>query len=316
VRIFEFIAAKKAEHSIGLMCRVLGVSRSGYHAWVTRPPSARALEDARLTERISELFALRRKVYGSPRIWADLVLDDGERIGRKRVERLMRQAGLSALMEKKWRRTTIRVPGVRVAEDLLDRDFAAGAPNRCWVADITYLRTWEGWLYLVAVQDLYSRRIVGWAMADHMRAEFVVDALQMALARRRPDPGLIWHSDQGSQFVSLAFGQQARAAGIAQSMGSRGDCFDNAVAESFFATLKKELIHRRTWPTKAELRSEVFDYIEVFYNRQRRHGRLGQLSPADFEKGTLSGDGASLAASRLASTNRIKFTTPTTSALA
>jgi putative transposase len=213
VRIFEFIAAKKAEHTIGLMCRVLGVSRSGYHAWVTRPPSARALEDARLTERISELFALRRKVYGSPRIWADLVLDDGERIGRKRVERLMRQAGLSALMEKKWRRTTIRVPGVRVAEDLLDRDFAAGAPNRCWVADITYLRTWEGWLYLVAVQDLYSRRIVGWAMADHMRAEFVVDALQMALARRRPDPGLIWHSDQGIQFVSLAFGQKARAAG-------------------------------------------------------------------------------------------------------
>jgi len=311
VSIFEFVAAKKAEHSIKTMCRVLGVSRSGFHAWQTRPPSPRAREDARLIARIRELFKLRRKVYGSPRIWADLVLDDGERIGRKRVERLMREAGLSGLQEKKWRSTTLRVPGVRVADDLLDRDFAAGAPNRCWVADITYLRTWEGWLYLVAVQDLYSRRIVGWSMADHMRTELVTDALAMALMRRRPDRGLIWHSDQGGQFVSLAFGQQARAAGIAQSMGSRGDCFDNAVAESFFATLKKELIHRRTWPTKAELRTEVFDYIEVFYNRQRRHKTLGQRSPADFENNTLGPDGTSLAASRLASPHPIMFTAPT-----
>ncbi len=195
--MFEFIAAKRAEHSVKTMCRVLGVSRSGFHAWQARPPSARSREDTRLTARICELFKLRRKVYGSPRIWSDLVLDDGERIGRKRVERLMRQAGLSALMHKRWKATTVRVPGVRVADDLLDRDFAAAAPNRCWVADITYLRTWEGWLYLVAVQDLYSRRVVGWSMADHMRAELVVDALQMALAHRRPAPGLIWHSDQG-----------------------------------------------------------------------------------------------------------------------
>jgi len=284
VTIFRFVAAKKAEHSITIMCRVLGVSRSGYHAWAVRPPSARALEDRRLTARIRVLHQKRRKVYGSPRIWSDLVLDDGERIGRKRVERLMRQAGLSGLIVKKYKNTTVCVPGVRVAEDLLDRDFAAGAPNRCWVADITYLRTWEGWLYLVAVQDLYSRRIVGWAMADHMRTELVTDALQMALAHRRPAPGLVWHSDQGSQFVSLAFGQQARAAGIAQSMGSKGDCFDNAVAESFFATIKKELVHRRSWPTKAELRTEIFDYIEIFYNRERRHSTLGQLSPAQFEK--------------------------------
>ena len=280
---FRFIATEKASHSIAILCRVLEVSRSGYHAWRRRPPGPRAVEDARLTERIRELHTKRRGVYGSPRIWSDLVLDDGERIGRKRVERLMRQAGLSGLITKKWRATTIRVPGVRVAEDLLDRNFAAGAPNRCWVADITYLRTWEGWLYLVAVQDLYSRRIVGWAMADHLRAELVTDALQMALARRRPARGLIWHSDQGSQFVSLAFGQKARAAGIAQSMGSKGDCFDNAVAESFFATLKKELINRRSWPSKAELRTEVFDYIEVFYNRERRHSTLGQRSPADYE---------------------------------
>jgi putative transposase len=189
VKVFGFVLARKAEHSIKLMCRVLEVSRSGYHALAARPLSARGVEDVRLSARIGELHALRRGVYGSPRIWADLVLDDGERIGRKRVERLMRQAGLSGLISKKYKATTVRVPGVRVAEDLLDRQFAAGAPNRCWVADITYLRTWEGWLYLVAVQDLYSRRIVGWSMADHMRTELVSDALQMALARRRPDPG-------------------------------------------------------------------------------------------------------------------------------
>jgi putative transposase len=162
----------------------------------------------------------------------------------------MRQAGITGTVAKRRGRTTIRVPGVRVCEDLVDRAFLAAAPNRLWVADITYLRTWEGWLYLVAVQDVYSRRIVGWSLADHMRTELVSDALWMALAQRRPAPGLIWHSDQGSQFVSLAFGQQARGAGIAQSMGSKGDCFDNAVAESFFATLKKELIHGRTWPSR------------------------------------------------------------------
>ena len=306
--IFGFVLAKKAEHSISIMCRVLEVSRSGYHAWVGRSPSARAVQDARLTARIAVLHTLRRGVYGSPRIWADLVLDDGERLGRKRVERLMREAGLSGRITRKWKATTIRVPGVRVADDLLDRDFTASGPNQRWVADITYLRTWQGWLYLVAVQDLYSRRIVGWAMADHMRAELVVDALQMALARRRPAPGLIWHSDQGSQFVSLAFGQQARAAGIAQSMGSRGDCWDNAVAESFFATIKKELIHRRSWPTRAELSTEVFDYIETFYNRQRRHSTLGQLSPVEFETSTLRRDGAEDAASRLASQLEISLT--------
>jgi putative transposase len=306
---FAFIASKKAEHSIKTMCRVLGVSRSGYHAWAERPPSPRAVKDARLTERIVEIHEVNRQVYGSPRVHAELRLADGERVGRKRVERLMRAAGISGLITKKHKRTTVRVPGVRVAEDLLDRDFAAGAPNRCWVADITYLRTWEGWLYLVAVQDLYSRRIVGWSMADHMRTELVTDALQMALAHRRPGPGLIWHSDQGSQFVALAFGHQARAAGIAQSMGSKGDCFDNAVAESFFATLKKELIHRRSWPKKGELRVEVFDYIEVFYNRQRRHSTLGHRSPTDYENDTLGASGTALAAPRPASTNKNNFTT-------
>src|SRR5215216_433989 len=298
------------------MCRVVGVSRSGFHAWQHRAPSARRREDERLTDRIREIHAANRKVYGSPRIHAELRLADGVRVSRKRGERLMRQAGISGLVARKRGRTTIRVPGVRVCEDLVDRAFLAAAPNRLWVADITYLRTWEGWLYLVAVQDVYSRRIVGWSMADHMRAELVSDALQMALARRRPAPGLIWHSDQGSQFVSLAFGQQARAAGIAQSMGSRGDCFDNAVAESFFATLKKELDHGRAWPTKAELRNEVFEYIEVFFNRRPRHSTLGMLSPADYENGTLGQGGTGLAASRLAPTHKIKLTAPTPSALA
>jgi putative transposase len=286
--IFRFIAAKKAEHSIMTMCRVLGVSRSGFHAWENRAPSARQREDQRLIERICAIHSANRRVYGSPRIHAELRLADGIRVGRKRVERLMRQAGISGLVARKRGRTTIRVPGVRVCEDLVDRAFLAAAPNQLWVADITYLRTWEGWLYLVAVQDIYSRRIVGWSMADHMRTELVTDALQMALAQRRPPPGLVWHSDQGSQFVSLTFGQQARAAGIARSMGSRGDCFDNAVAESFFATLKKELVHGRTWPTKAELRTEVFEYIEVFFNRRRRHSTLGFLSPSEFEKISLS----------------------------
>ena len=197
--IFGFIAAKKAEHSIALMCRVLEVSRSGFHAWQARKPSARALEDQRLTVRIAEIHKRFRGVYGAPRIHAELVLADGERLGRKRVERLMRAAGSSGLVRRRRGRTTIRVPGVRVCDDLVDRAFAADGPDRLWVADITYLRTWEGWLYLAAVQDVFSRRIVGWSMADHMRTELVLDALAMALEHRRPAPGLVHHSDQGSQ---------------------------------------------------------------------------------------------------------------------
>ena len=306
--MFAFIAAEKACHSVKTLCRVLGVSRSGYHAWQGRKPCRRAIEDERLTARIREIHREHRGVYGSPRVHAELAFTDGERVGRKRVERLMRQAGVSGLIKRRRGRTTIRVPGVRVCEDLVDRAFAAEAPNRVWVADITYVRTWQGWLYLIAVQDLYSRRIVGWSMADHMRTELVTDALQMALAQRRPEPGLIWHSDQGGQFVSLAFGQQARAARIAQSMGSKGDCYDNSVAESFFATLKKELVDRRSWPEKAELRSEIFDYIEIFYNRRRRHSTLGMLSPVDYENRTLGPDGARIAASRLTPNEKITIT--------
>lgn len=286
--VYRLISAEKARTPISVSCDLLGVSRSGYYDWATRAPSDRQLTDAWLTERIKEIHAENRGVYGAPRIHAELRMRHGIRVGRKRVARLMAQAGISGLIEKRWRRTTIRVPGVRVADDLVERRFRPEAPNVLWVADITYLKTWEGWVYLAAVQDAFSRRIVGWSMADHMRAPLVIDALQMAIARRRPAPGLIHHSDQGGQYVSLGFGQAAGGAGIARSMGSRGDCFDNAVAETFFATLKKELIHRRSWPTRRELIGEVFDYIETFYNRRRRHSTLGMLSPAQFEARTLS----------------------------
>jgi putative transposase len=277
-----------------MSCRLLGVSRSGYYEWAANRPSARARRDVELIERIRAIHKDNLGVYGSPRIHADLRLAHGIHVGRKRVERLMRVAGISGMVRRKRGRTTISVRGVRVADDLVGRQFRPTGPNQLWVADITYLRTWEGWLYLAAVQDAYSRAIVGWSMAEHMRSELVVDALQMAVARRRPEPGLIHHSDQGSQYVSLAFGQAARGAGVARSMGSRGDAYDNAVAESFFATLKKELVHRRSWPTRRELAGEVFEYIEGFYNRVRRHSTLGMLAPLEFENSTRLPDGAQL----------------------
>jgi putative transposase len=307
VRIFRFVAAKKAEHSIQIMCRVLGVSRSGYHAWAAREPSTRAVADQRLTGRIAEIHEQSRKTYGSPRVHAELRLEDGVRVGRKRVERLMRLAGLSGQIKRRRGKTTIRVQGVRTAPDLVERDFNPTAVNRLWCADITYIRTWEGWLYLASVMDCYSRRIVGWAMADHLHADLVVDALEMAVARRHPGRGVIHHSDQGSQYTSLLFTRRCRGVGIEVSMGSRGDCFDNAVLESFHASLKKDLIHRRSWPTKTEARTAVFDYIEAFYNRRRRHSTLGMLSPAAFEQDTLRDTGQSLAAARLTDTNKINY---------
>ncbi len=282
--MFSFIAAEKADYPVAVMCRALEVNRTSFHDWERRAPCQRALTDAWLTEKIKEIHEQKRRVYGAPRIHAELRMQHGIRVGRKRVERLMRAAGISGLVPKRRGRTTITVPGVRVADDLVERQFRPEAPNVLWLADITYLRSWEGWLYLAAIQDAYSRRIVGWSMAEHMRSELVTDALEMAVHRRRPDPGLIHHSDQGSQYVSLGFGQAARDAGIAISMGSKGDAYDNAVAESFFATIKKELIHRRSWPSRRELSSAVFEYIEAFYNRDRRHSTLGMRSPAEYEE--------------------------------
>jgi putative transposase len=283
VSVFRFIAAERAGHSVKTLCRLLGVSRSGFHAWLRRPLSARAVSDQLLLERVRQLHLASRRTYGSPRIYRDLRAD-GVAVGRKRVERLMRQDGLSGTVKRRRGRTTIGLPGVRVADDLVKRDFQPPAPNTLWVADITYLRTWQGWLYLAVVVDCFSRRVVGWALEDNMRAELVVDALEQALHRRRPQRGLVHHSDQGSQYVSLAFGRRCRQAGIEQSMGARRSAYDNAVCESFFKTLKSDLIDRRSWPDKAELRTAVFDYIECFYNRQRRHSSLDYLSPTEYER--------------------------------
>jgi putative transposase len=282
------IAAEKTNYRVAVMCRVLGVSRTGFHNWERRAPSDRALTDAWLTDRIRQIHDASRGVYGVPRIHAELRIEHDVRVGRKRVARLMKAAGISGVRPRKRWKTTIWIPGITPASDLVERQFRPDRPNVLWVADITYLRTGEGWLYLAAVQDAYSRQIVGWSMATHMRASLVVDALKMALARRRPPPGLIHHSDQGSQYVSLAFGRAAGQAGIAVSMGSRGDAYDNAVAETFFATLKKELVNRRSWPSRLELQSAVFEYIEAFYNRQRRHSTLGMLSPVAYEQLRLS----------------------------
>jgi putative transposase len=246
VSVFRLVSAERAWFPVSRLCELLGVSRSGYYEWERRPPSDRELSDAWLVEQITDIHARARGVYGSRRVQAELQLGRGVEVSRKRVQRLMRQAGISGLVTRRRGRTTLRVPGVRVADDLVQRDFRPAGPDVLWVADITYLRSWEGWLYLAAVQDAFSRAIVGWSMADHMRAELVVDALQMGIARRRPAAGLVHHSDQGSQYVSLTFGQKARDAGVAVSMGSRGDAYDNAVAESFFATLKKELVNRRS----------------------------------------------------------------------
>jgi putative transposase len=261
---------------------VLGVSRSGFHAWERRAPSDRALTDAWLVEKIRVIHSSSRGTYGSPRVHAELAFDE-IRVGRKRVERLMREEKLSGLVRRRRGRTTIRVPGVRVADDLVGREFTAEAPNRLWVADISYIRTWEGWLYVAVVVDCYSRRVVGWSIADHLRAELVVDALEMAVARRRPDAGLIHHSDHGSQYTAVIFGQRCELLGIDVSLGSVGDCYDNAVCEAFHATLKRELVHRRPWPTRAELKTAVFEYIEGFYNTTRRHSTLSYHSPAHFE---------------------------------
>jgi putative transposase len=283
VSVFRFIAAEKACYPISLMCSVLGVSRSGFHAWEQRPPSDRDLADAWLSERIVELHRDSRGTYGARRIHAAL-RHRGVQVGRKRVERLMRLRGISGLVPKRYRRTTIRVPGVRVADDLVDREFTPAAANQLWCADIKYIRSWQGWLYLGAVMDCYSRRIVGWSMRPDLGAELVVDALEMAIARRRPSPGLVHHSDQGSQYVSLRFGERCREIGIHQSMGSKGDCFDNAVAESFFATLEKDLLRRQSFATRQDARTAVFDYIETFYNPVRLHSTLGYRSPIEYEK--------------------------------
>jgi putative transposase len=281
---FRLIDQEKAHHAVSRLCRVLGVSRAGFYAFKNRPLSARAVADQRLTAQIRAIHARSRATYGAPRVHAELRLDHGVQVGRKRVARLMRTAGLVGCHRRKGRGLTQRDPTTVPAPDLVERAFIAQRPDQLWVADITYVPTWSGWLYLAVVLDVWSRRVVGWAMADHLRTELVVDALDMAIWRRRPATGLIHHSDQGCQYTSLTFGRRCREAGISPSMGSVGDCFDNAMAESFFATLECELLDRTRFATRTQARTAVFDYLEGFYNPHRRHSALGQLSPANFER--------------------------------
>jgi putative transposase len=284
VKCFRFIEAEKARFPIAFLCRRLGVSTSGFYAWRSRPPCRRALADAQLSVTIRQIHTLSRGTYGVPRIHAELADLHAVRCGRKRVARLMRAAGLVGICRRRRVRTTQRDRAAIPSDDLVQRAFRAEGPDRLWVADITYLPTWQSFLYLAVVVDAYSRRVVGWAMADHLRTGLVLDALAMAVQRRRPKPGLIHHSDHGCQYTSLAFGRRCRESGIAQSMGSVGDCYDNALAESFNATLECELIARSRWRTHSEARMAVFDFIEGFYNPHRRHSALGYLSPAEYER--------------------------------
>ena len=274
--------AHQAEYPITMMARVLEVSTSGFYAWCKRGPSKRAREDAWLLERIETAHDESRGTYGAPRIHAELQ-EQGIRVGRKRVARLMREAGLVGVSRRRRTRTTIRNGERRPAPDLVDRDFAASGPNELWVADITYVPTWQGFLYLAVVVDAWSRRVVGWAMQTHLRTELVLEALDMAVWQRRPQ-NVIHHSDQGSQYAAIAFGSRCKRAGVRPSMGSVGDCYDNALCESFFATLECELIERTRLPTPREAKRVVFEWIEGWYNPRRRHSSVGYLAPAEFER--------------------------------
>ncbi len=272
-------------YPVATMCRLLGVSTSGYYAWHGRAPSAHAESDAALLERIREIHRTSRETYGAPRIHAELIAE-GHAVSRKRIARLMRGAGLAGISRRKGPRTTVRDARARAAADLVERNFTAEAPDRLWVADITYIPTWAGFLYLAVVLDVFSRRVIGWSMANHLRTRLVLDALDMALWQRRPD-GVVHHSDQGSQYTSIAFGNRCRNAGVRPSTGSVGDCYDNAMCESFFATLECELLDRRRFRSHAEARMAVFEFIEGWYNPRRRHSAIGYLSPVNYERSQL-----------------------------
>jgi len=279
------VTAHQGTHRVATVCRVLGVSASGYYAWQHRPLSARAQADRALIEQIRAIHERSRGTYGAPRIHAELAAVGGH-VGRKRVARLMQAAGLAGVSRRAFVTTTRRDPTARPAPDLVQRTFTVAGPNRLWVADITYIPTWAGFLYLAVVLDAWSRRVVGWAMATHLRTELVLDALTMAVDQRRPTQ-VIHHSDQGCQYTSCAFGFRCQEIGIRPSMGSVGDAYDNALCESFFATLECELLARRRFATPVEARRAVFEFIEGWYNPHRRHSALAYLSPLAYERRTL-----------------------------
>ncbi len=279
---FGFIQTEKALYPVRLLCRILDVSATGFYAWCRRGPSLRAQEDAALKVKIRAVHAASDKRYGSPRIHAELKADD-HRVGRKRVARLMREEGLEGQRKRRFRVTTDSRHSLPVAANALNRDFSVSAPNKVWVTDITYIWTREGWMYLAAILDLFSRRVVGWSMDSYIDRTLALDALVMALKTRRPEPGLVHHSDRGVQYACTAYQGQLRELGIICSMSRKGDCWDNAVAESFFSTIKAELIHRTDYVSRSQARASVFEYIEAFYNPRRRHSALGYLSPVEHE---------------------------------
>lgn len=276
------MSAHQAEFRITTMCRVLGVTRGGYYAWRRRPMSDRKRADGSLTATIVRIHRDSRQTYGAPRIHAEL-REDGTRVGKKRVARLMRQARIVGVTRRKYVRTTLRDARDRPGPDLVNRAFRATAPNQLWVADITYIPTQAGFLYLAVVVDVWSRKIVGWSMSTRLATRIVLDALTMAVERRRPESGVVHHSDQGCQYTSIEFGRRCGELGVRPSMGSVGDCYDNAMCESFFATLECELLDRSRFVNAADAELAIFDFIEGFYNTKRRHSSIGNLAPAVFE---------------------------------
>jgi putative transposase len=265
------------------MCRMLGVSRQGFYQWRERPPSRRALHDAELTERIRKIHTAHGRRVGVRRV-RDELARAGVVCSHKRTHRLMRTAGLRGVHPKPYKRTTVSGRFDPSLVDLLRRDWSPVRPDLAWVGDVTYIKTWTGWAFLATVIDCFSRKVVGFAIADHMRTDLIIDALRMAITHRRPIPGIVFHSDRGSQYTSDEFRDFCRANGVRPSVGRTGICFDNAVAESFFATIKKELIHTQPWPTLDKLRAAVFEYIESYYNRRRRHSAIGYNTPIEHEQ--------------------------------
>ena len=294
---FQLIDQERAHHAVSRLCSVLNVTRQGYWAWKQRPVSRRRREDERLKPRILEAWDASDQTYGAPRLHAELRLGAGVAVAKKRVARLMRELEIQGVSRRRGRvRTTIPDKRATPAPDLVNRDFSVERPDQTWVADITYLPTHEGWLFLAAVMDLYSRKIVGWSMREDLEAPLVVDAISMAIARRKPKPGLVHHSDRGSQYTSIAMGRTLRDSKITDSMGSKGDPWDNACAESCISTLKNELVKRRTFATRDQARLALFRYIESFYNPLRRHSSLQMHSPDEYERRHLEDNAAAAAA--------------------
>ena len=281
--------ANQADFPVRLMCRLLKVSKSGFYAWNDRPLSARGREDVGLTALIHSIHRRSKGAYGSPSIHAELADDHRLRVGRKRVARLMRAAKLRGVTPQRFIRTTVTAAGEEPFPDRVCRQFEASGPNQLWVADITYIPTWSGFLYLAVVLDVWSRRVVGWAMETHLRTELVLSALNMALTQCQPE-AVIHHSDHGCQYTSYAFGKRCREMNVMPSMGSVGDAYDNAMAESFFATLERELLNRRRFQTQVEARLAVFEWLEGWYNPHRRHSSLGYLSPINYERRSMTAD--------------------------